>query len=636
MNSDVRRSRYQLRRTVVASVLACSLATVVALSAATGSNAASSNKTAGSSIVARQAAAPTRGGTYKVAFDASFGFTDNLDPTGEYALQGWDIFSLLVRTLVGYDHLPSNQGGDVIVADIARAVPKPTNGGLKYTFHLKHGIRFGPPVNRAITSRDVVYAMDRLANPKDGAEYASYYTVIKGWNAYAAGKAKTISGISTPNPYTITFRLTQPTGDFLERMALPATGPMPESVAKCFSGGNASAYGRDVISTAGYMIKGIDSVDISSCKAIKPAVGFNPLSSLTLVRNPNYSPATASSKQYSNYPDSFTFTVDTNDADIFSKVSSGQFDDELYSNPPPAVLRQYETTPSLKPLLKVSPVAHTKFLTLNLTQPPFDDIHVRKALNYVINKQALRQVFGGPVAGAIGTNIIPNDLVGNRLAKFDPYKTPGEEGSVSLAKKAMGGSKYDTGHNGMCDAPACKNVLLVADSISTDQAMLPTVIADAAKIGITFKVRTIASAYPAIETPKDNIPISVHTGWGADYLDPYTYMDVYYGNRIVADGNINWSLIGITPSVAKHIGVTGVTANIPNVDSKINRCESAHFGSRRLDCWVTLDRYMMTKVVPIVPWLQENMINIVSSNVTNWTFDDFSELAALAHVAVKS
>ena len=50
--------------------------------------------------------------------------------------------------------------------------------------------------------------MERLASPKDGGEYGFYYTVIKGWNAYAAGKAKTISGITTPNATTIVFNLT--------------------------------------------------------------------------------------------------------------------------------------------------------------------------------------------------------------------------------------------------------------------------------------------------------------------------------------------------------------------------------------------------------------------------------------------
>ena len=53
-------------------------------------------------------------------------------------------------------------------------------------------MKFGPPVSRAVTSRDVRFALERLANPKDGGEYAFYYTVIRGWDRYAAGKAKAL------------------------------------------------------------------------------------------------------------------------------------------------------------------------------------------------------------------------------------------------------------------------------------------------------------------------------------------------------------------------------------------------------------------------------------------------------------
>ena len=48
--------------------------------------------------------------------------------------------------------------------------------------------------------------MKRLANPKDGGQYGFYYTVIKGWSHYAAGKAKSISGITTPNALTISLQ----------------------------------------------------------------------------------------------------------------------------------------------------------------------------------------------------------------------------------------------------------------------------------------------------------------------------------------------------------------------------------------------------------------------------------------------
>src|SRR5262249_32082938 len=95
------------------------------------------------------------GGVYRTAFEAAFGFTDSFDPTGEYYVFSWAIESnLMIRTLVGYNHV-AGPAGNVLVPDIATSVPKPTDGGTTYTFHLKHGVKFGPPVNRQVTSADV-------------------------------------------------------------------------------------------------------------------------------------------------------------------------------------------------------------------------------------------------------------------------------------------------------------------------------------------------------------------------------------------------------------------------------------------------------------------------------------------------
>src|SRR5579885_312589 len=136
-----------------------------------------------------------RGGVYRTGWEQSFGFKDNFDPTGEYLGQAWGIYTnLLLRTLIGYKHQPG-AAGNQLVGDLATSVPQPTAKGLTYTYHLRKGIKFGPPVNRAITSKDVAYALQRLASPKDGGEYAFYFSVVKGWDAYAAGKATAISGI---------------------------------------------------------------------------------------------------------------------------------------------------------------------------------------------------------------------------------------------------------------------------------------------------------------------------------------------------------------------------------------------------------------------------------------------------------
>jgi peptide/nickel transport system substrate-binding protein len=573
------------------------------------------------------------GGTLKVGWEQSFGFTDGFDPTGEYLGDAFGIYSsLLVRTLVGYNHV-ADAAGNKLVPDIATTVPAPTKGGTVYTFHLKPGVKFSPPVNRAVTSKDVLYALERLAKPKNGGQYSFYYSVIKGFDAYGAGKAKSISGIKTPNASTIVFTLTHPTGDFLFRMSMPATGPIPSEVGKCFDG-QAGKYGRDLVSTAGYMIKGMDNVDSSSCKAIKSASGFDGQTIIDLVRNPNYDPKTDSRAARENFPDEVQFIVDSSAVDIHNKIEAGQLD-LANSTIPPAVLRRYVTNASLHSLLHQNSGDRTWYITMNFTQPPFDDIHVRKAMNWIIDKPALIQAWGGPTYGKIANHIVPDTLFTNHLAEFVPYRTPGDHGSVEKAKAAMKGSKYSTGSSGMCDASACKNVLLVSDTRGVDPGMVATIQQDAKKIGITFKVRQINGAYPTIQTPSNNVPISERPGWGKDYADALTFFTpLFDGRTIIPNGNTNYSLIGITPAQCKTLKIKGNCNGVPSINAQLDRC-NALIGGPRQSCYENLDKYLMTKAVPWVPYMWSYVTRITSKNVTKYGFDQFATTPAYAHIAVK-
>jgi peptide/nickel transport system substrate-binding protein len=581
------------------------------------------------------AAAPKPGGIFRVAFESSFGFTDAFDPTGEYYTFSWAIESnLMIRTLVGYNHVPG-PAGNVLVPDIATSVPKPTDGGTTYTFHIKKGVKFGPPVSRQVTSADFLNAMERLARPKNGAEYAFYYSAIAGFDEYAAGKAKTISGIRTPNASTIVFHVTRPTGDFLYRLAMPATGPIPVEVAKCFEG-QAGRYGKDVVSTGPYMIAGADKVYDSSCSKLKPMSGFDGQTILDLVRNPDYDPKTDSPAARQNFPDEFRFTVDPNVTDIVDRVGAGDLEDELAPSLPPQALERYATDSAKKQYLHVNPADLTQYLTLNLTQPPFDDLHVRKAMNWIADKAALRQIFGGPLTGKIAGHIVPDSIFDNQLAEYDPYGTPGDHGDVAKAKAAMKGSKYDTKHDGTCSAAACHDVLLLVDSASSYQRMLPVVQADAAKIGITFHVSVVNGAYPTLQNTAKNIAIATFPGWGKDYADPLTFFQALFsGSSIIPQGNTNYSLVGLKASQAKSLGLTGDVEGVPSVDPQLERCATLA-GQARLTCYESLDKRLMTAVVPWVPWLFLNTAHIVGPKVTQWGYDQFCAAPAFAHVAVSS
>ncbi len=143
--------------------------------------------------------------------------------------------------------------------DLATNLGTVSKNGLTYTFHLKNGIKFGPPLNREITSKDILYAIERIGTPALVAQYGFYYNVIKGMTAFESGKSKVISGIQTPDPKTIIFHLTVPTGDFRYRLAMPAAGPIPQEVAGCFNAPN--LYGRYLISSGPYMFAGSDKLD---------------------------------------------------------------------------------------------------------------------------------------------------------------------------------------------------------------------------------------------------------------------------------------------------------------------------------------------------------------------------------------
>jgi peptide/nickel transport system substrate-binding protein len=426
---------------------------------------------------------------------------------------------------------------------------------------------------------------------------------------------------------------------------MPATGPIPVEVAKCFTGADANKYGRNLVATGPYMFEGSGSVDMGSCGAMKPASGFDGKTNMTLVRNPNYSARTDTKAARENLPDRFVFSVNTNADDIYNKVKSGELEDEVPGGgtPGPKVIRQYLTDSSLKPNLKSNGGDRTWYLYMNLTQPPFDDIHVRKALNLIMDKVALQKAWGGPTAGAIATHIVPDPILLNQIKGYDPYKTPGNRGSVEQAGAELKQSKYDPGKAGKCTASACKNVLLVADTRAVDTAMIPVIESSAAKVGITFKVRTITGAYPTIQTPSKNVPVSERPGWGKDYADASTFfIALFAGSSILPSGNTNYSLVGLTPAMVSKLGVKGTINGIPSVDADINRCQkvqprglAAAGSDPRVSCWAALDKKLMTQVVPWVPYLWSNNVTIVGPNVTHWNYDQFSDGTAYSQVSVK-
>ncbi len=583
----------------------------------------------------RSAASAQRGGVFRTALD-DFGLTGGFDPTGEYVSIAFNSFHALLRTLMA-TRFTGGTEGNKLFPDLAADMPTVSSDGLTYTFKLKPNVKFGPPLSRPITSKDIEYAFERINTASLVAQYGSYYCgVIKGMDC-AARSVQPVSGIETPDDSTMVFHLEQPTGDFLYRLAMPATAPVPQEVAKCFT--KAGDYGRFVISSGPYMIKGADQLDTSSCQAMKPISGFDPSRKLLMVRNPDYDQGGDDLR--SNYVDGVQITVDTNVNDIFNRVESGALDSSYVNQPPKTILARYVTDPDKKKLLHADSSDQTWYITMNLGEPPFDDIHVRKAVNLALDKAAILQAWGGAVWGQIATHIMPPTVLGNQLTQsYDPYGSGGFRGDLAKAQAEMKQSRYDSDHDGVCDAPQCKNLVIVTRNVAPFTDMEPVVSSGLAKLGIEVKPRELATsaAYQTIQTVKNKIPIAMHPSWIKDYADPFTFAYVLFtGKAINPTGNVNYSLVGMTQKQAADFGVQYPPATVPNVDADIASCEKLAGGDpARTTCWVNFDKKLMEQVVPWVPYLWSNNITILAPTVTRYVYDQSSSYISLTQIAVSN
>lgn len=101
-----------------------------------------------------------------------------LDPQREYGLPGpWELFHCcLLRTLLSYDGRSGENGGSTLHPDLATSMPNVSADGLTWTFTLRTGIKYAPPLqDTEIQAQDFVRALERTA--RLGA-YKPYYSQI--------------------------------------------------------------------------------------------------------------------------------------------------------------------------------------------------------------------------------------------------------------------------------------------------------------------------------------------------------------------------------------------------------------------------------------------------------------------------
>ena len=567
--------RLPLARALPAGALAVLVVTLAACGGGGGSK--STSNSTGKPTTGKQ------GGNLTVLYA---GDVDYLDPGAAYYQYSFNVMYATERPL--YSYKPTDPLHPF--PDLASGPPKISADGKTVTVKIKSGIKFSPPVNREVTSKDVKYAMERAFYPSVAGGYASAYFGDLVGLPKTLNPGQTISGIQTPDNNTIVFKLKKGSGAVVAgALVLPMSSPVPREYALKFDKKTPSTYQQNVLSTGPYMVKN---------DASGKAIGWKPTREIDLVRNPNWDKSTDYKPAYL---DTITIKEGNGDAAVASRqILNGQSQVQGDFQIPPDVLKSLQSGSKKSQLIVSPPTGRVRYVALNTTIKPFDNINVRKAISAVLDRNAMRLAFGGPLVGLTPTHYLTpgepgfEDAGGNTGPGVDFLAKP--SGDKALAASYMKKAGYPSGKY-----TGGQKFLMVADN-ATNQAKAAQVALDGIKslgFNINFRAVVRSTMYTKFcNVPKAKVAICPSVGWLKDFADAQTMLDpTFNGKNILQVNNSNWPQL-----------------NDSTINAAMDKAETIVKANDRAKAWGAIDK-MVTETAAGVPWLWDKQPNVESSNV---------------------
>jgi peptide/nickel transport system substrate-binding protein/oligopeptide transport system substrate-binding protein len=231
--------------------------------------------------------------------------------------------------------------------------------GLTYTFHLRRGVLFhdGTP----FTARNVIRTFHRALDPATKGGRAEPLTPIKGAADFAAGKAKSVTGLAAPNDTTVVIALSEPLAAFPKLLAMPVASIVPDSTP--------ADFGQHPVGTGPWKF-----------------VEWKHDDYLKFARNEKYwggVPAT----------DTLTARIIPEPSTAVAEFESGRVDILVI---PQGETAAWEQTDEKQAMLQSAPALILYYLAINTTRGPLSDVRVRQAINHAVDTRTiLRQLMGG-------------------------------------------------------------------------------------------------------------------------------------------------------------------------------------------------------------------------------------------------
>ncbi len=488
---------------------------------------------------------------------------DSLDPGVSYMSASWQIMVNVYNGLLTY---PKEDGapGTTVVPDLATSMPTQTDGGRTWTFTMRRGVKFGPPANREVLPSDIAYGIKRnfdLPSPGLG-----FYMNIVGAQEYASGKAKKITGISVDDKArTIVFRLVQPDATFLNIMALPFSFAIP---------------------------KGTPAKDMST-NGFAPATGpymfkeYNPQRSIVLVRNPAF-------KSWSPYSpdgtlDRIEIEIGVSPDNSVTRILRGDLD-FMQGSIPRSKLPTLLKDDKIKSQIHLNKTATTSYIFLNTEVPPFNNVKMRQAINWAIDRRAMVKLAGG--VGEPSETILPPNMPGWKDHQF--YPGP----NIAKARELVDSSGVSPGKIDIwCRTNEPSPTLAVyLQDVMTQLGFQPTV-----------KCVDSSSYFTLVGNRSTRAKIGFGN-WGQDFPEGSNFIDVLLNGKRITDehnNNLSW--------------YSGADTEIAAANALLDQ-------PARNAAWGKLDAQIVGRDAAWAPFMHGTTYALVSKRLRGYTHHDVYDM----------
>jgi YVTN family beta-propeller protein len=511
-----------------------------------------------------------RGGTLTVL---ASGHVDTMDPILTQNL--YAILPLAYDGLTTYQRV-GGSGSVQLIPDLAVSLPSPTGGGTTYTFALRRGIRYsnGEPLR----PEDFRRALQRDLILGGNASYGGPFADVLGGAACAAhpSHCDLSQGVVVDDAAnTVTFHLVAPNPEFLDRLTLPDAYAVPVGTPDHDIGLH------PMPSTGAY-----EFVDVSRAGS-------------TLVRNPYFREWSHAARP-DGYPDRIVFRGLVGWEEGITAVQRGTAD-YMFDGVPRDRLAEAQT--QFASQLYVTPISETWALVLNTRTAPFNDLRVRQAINYAVDRAQVAALLGDDSQPAC--QILPVGLPGYR--RYCPYTIePNRAGAWHRPDLARAERLIEpSGTRGtpitiwnldeQALAPADQYLVSLLDRLG-----YPTRIKDFSGSDPTGPPR-VADSRTAPQASLYSIPIGVLFPSAAQVLQSNFACQSFVPD---SSGNSNWSEFCAPRLDAQiHSALAAESSNAPDTAA----------------LWARADQ-TATDQAPAVPLTTQTDIHLVSARVGNYQY----------------